>query len=341
MMSKFDQTLLQIEQFLTTHVKPIANELDNDYALLAKTFEQFKQLGILKLFLPEACGGLGAGVETLVQYSMLLAQYSGALLFLQGQHQFVIRSLSQYPLTDTIHTFFSDIATEQKTVGVFLTAQKKLTSVTKSSDEFRVSGVLPWVSGFNLLEHILISFDYDGQIHYTLIPFKTSQANQGEIRCGDVLPMMVANSVQTVSVTLRDWPVKASELLCSIPVEQRPPAFPHASIYNFAGVAKALLHEAKTSHHFDAPDVQAKYHALEQDWHHYSAAITHPIKENPLVLRTQGLRLARDCSEFARLILAGKALLHDGSVQRLCREVWLYSVTGLNVLQLEAYLSTK
>ncbi|MCP4475273.1 MAG: hypothetical protein GY821_12055 [Gammaproteobacteria bacterium] len=84
--------------------------------------------------------------------------------------------------------------------------------------------------------------------------------------------------------------------------------------------------------------MQARYHILQQQLNRYIEKIFQPINE-PFALRAQGRKLANACSEFARLTLSGSALLPHARVQRLCREVWLYSAIAFQVEQLAAYLA--
>ncbi len=328
--------LEKVKDFLETEIAPIANELDADYQQLVEVFSRFKKLGALGLLVPQELGGWGADHHALVRYNMLLANYSAALLFLQAQHQYVVMDLSKYPITEEVKALFSGMAEKQQAVGVCLSAKK--TTAIEDGDSLRLSVTMPWVSGYGFFDKILISFLYNDDLCYALLPFKNYQSDDGTIQCSERIETVVVNAVSTVRIDLNNWPIKKSELLCTIPPDEYLPAVPHPTIYNFAGVSQALLKEVERSRHFDAEFVQAKYHALQQQLNHYIKKISQPINE-PFSLRAQGRRLANSCSEFARLTLSGSALLPHAKVQRLCREVWLYSAIAFQIEQLQAYLA--
>ncbi|MCP4475566.1 MAG: acyl-CoA/acyl-ACP dehydrogenase [Gammaproteobacteria bacterium] len=201
--------LARVENFLKAEVAPIANELDGDYQQLVEVFGRFKQLGILGLLVPQELGGWGGGHHALVHYNMLLANYSSALLFLQAQHQYVVMDLSKYSLTEKVKVLFNKMAKKQQAVGVCLSAKK--TTAIEDGDSLRLSLTMPWVSGYGIFDKILISFLYNDDLCYTLIPFKNCKTNHGTIECSERIETVVVNAVNTVRVDMDSWPIKKSE----------------------------------------------------------------------------------------------------------------------------------
>ena len=85
----------QIEAFLKNTVAPISNELDSQQKLLKDCYYQLIQLGSLRFLIPADLGGLGGERREWIDYNMCMAEHSGALLFLQAQHQFTIWQLKK------------------------------------------------------------------------------------------------------------------------------------------------------------------------------------------------------------------------------------------------------
>lgn len=327
-----------LEAFLNTDVVPIANYLDSNQQALANLFYRFKQFDILKLFVPPQSGGFGADAHFLVQYNRLLANYSAALLFLQGQHQYAVMELSRYPMTARMEILYNDIIVKQYAMAVCFIAGKRLT-VVPEGDSFRLSGLLPWVSGYGIFADILIAFYHNDLLYYALVPFKHCHTNQSRIHCSESIDTVVVNAVNTVSVEMKNWCVNPYDIVCCIEPEAKLDSLPHPTIYSFAGVSQALLKTVEQSHCFDEAFMQKKYRLLQAALHDYLEKIAQPI-DAPLALRAQGYKIASACGEFARLALSRTALLSDSTVQRLCREVWLYSTIAFKPEQLSAYLDT-
>ena len=112
-----------LESFLETSIKPIAPRLDTDASLLHNHFLKLLDLGVHKLFVPKIFGGYGGDRSTQIKFNILMSQYSGALHFLEAQHQHVVYTLAQQPLNENLTTFFKRVCDDNLTVGVFLNSQ--------------------------------------------------------------------------------------------------------------------------------------------------------------------------------------------------------------------------
>jgi alkylation response protein AidB-like acyl-CoA dehydrogenase len=221
-----------LAKFLETKISPISNKLDYDSNLLQDSFSQLAKLGGLKLLIPEAFGGWGGKRIDWINYNILMAKYSGALLFLQAQHQFAISQLIKLPDNHNIQQIFHST----NTLGIALTAKRNLLKISVTDQGYLISGKLPWVTGLGFLSHILCSFDIDDAIYFTVIPFK-SQDNFIEF---SPIETAVFNSGNTVSIELKNYFVPRSAIIFEHPFENKTPS-EHPAVYNFAGVAIALL----------------------------------------------------------------------------------------------------
>ncbi|HVE44750.1 MAG TPA: acyl-CoA dehydrogenase family protein [Gammaproteobacteria bacterium] len=326
----------ELSVFLNDNIAPISNALDNDSHLLAIAFEQLRNLGGLKLLIPVECGGLGGGRAEWIEYNILLAQYSGALLFLQAQHQFAIVELKKLLPDQSVHDFLKKVADSHLGLGISFAANKKLLHVTKSDGGFIVSGKLPWVTGFHFYSSILLSFDIDGFVYYTLLPFQSSQENTS-ILISPRIDIAALDSTHTVSVMLNEYYVDKDAIISKKPYQDKVHS-EHPAIYNFAGAANALLHIAMNGKYKNNKQVKLNYAILLDEWNDYYSKI---VNNNacPLTLRASGFQLAQKCIHFARIACGAESLVSSHTINRITREVWQYTIAGYSEDQLEAYLS--
>ncbi len=321
-----------IHLFLKNDVAPISNALDHDVPLLKKIYQQLIELNVLQLLVPSGCGGLGGDRAEWIEYNILLSQYSGALLFLQAQHQFAVTQLKKLLPAPKAVSLLKKISEETLALGIAFAANKKQLQVTKVKDGFELSGKLFWVTGFDCFSSVLLSFDIDKEIYYALLPFQNMPE---KIIVSSPTDTIVFSSANTVSVTLDRYFISNDEIIGSW--HEQGDVMEHPVIYNFAGAAKALLEiSTRGKYYYHAP-VKEKYASLLNQWENYYKKIIEN-KSHPRQLRAEGLLLAEQCIHFARIVCGAESILASHPMNRLAREIWQYSVSGYSEKQLEAYL---
>lgn len=123
MISTFFTTL---NTFLDSCITPISDKLDYDPQLLQQAYQQLIEIGALRLLIPEHLGGLGGERSEWVNYNLTMAKYSGALLFLQAQHQYSVSKLKQLLPGEAIEKCLVDLAHKNEGIGICLAADKKI-----------------------------------------------------------------------------------------------------------------------------------------------------------------------------------------------------------------------
>lgn len=326
----------KLTYFLEKEVKPIANALDEEEALYRRIYPAFVTLGGLNLLVPKALGGLGAGRQEWIEYNILMAQYSGALLFLQAQHQFCVARLKQLLPNPNVEKVLRSFVQEGRGMGLALAKNKNVLTVIPSSEGFFLSGTLRWCTGKNFFSHLLISFQHEDNLFYTLLPFKKWSGKKGVVSIGPKIETAVFNAVPSNSVTLEKYLVAKSNIIATHPVGGMPSIL-HPSAYNTAGVAKALLQLIRKSTYGASREVLEKQQCLEQSWEHYYKQL-HSYSDNPRGLRRQGVQLVEECALLARIACGSAGILRSHPLGRLIRESWQYTVAGYSEEQLKAYL---
>lgn len=326
-----------LTDFLEKEVGPCANELDEDPILFAEIYPRLVKLGGLNLLVPEELGGLGGGRMEWIEYNILMSQYSGALLFLQAQHQFCISRLKNLLPHPNIEATLRSFVQEERGMGLALEKNKNLLTVEATSEGYSLSGTFRWCTGKNYFSHLLVSFEHQETLFYTLLPFQEAMSTNGSVHIGPRIETAVFNAVPSHSVTLKNYLISHEEILGSHVVKPAP-LVEHPTSYNFAGVAKALLKMAREGKFGTNSKAQEKHHQLTQEWQRYYELL-HRGGENPYQLRCQGLQLVEECILLARVSCGSAGILRSHPLNRLIRESWQYTVAGYSEQQMEAYLN--
>ncbi len=327
------QFTTQLTLFLENTVAPISNELDFHRDLLQKCYQKWIELGGLRLLVPCEYGGLGFERLEWIDYTSQLAEYSGALLFLQAQHQYAISRLKKLLPDTSIASTLKSIVEKNKGIGVAFAANKKILTIKKHINGFSVSGVLKWVTGWDYLSDILISFDNDGVDYYCFLPFKTTGSS---LVLSPLLEPIVFSAANTVMITLKDYFISSNDIITSHLFQPKTPS-EHPGIYSFLGASKALLKIAATGKYQHNAYVKSSLKQLLEEWETYRNKVMQST-ENPFRLKATGLKFAEKCLSFAKLVCGSQGLLSTHPLTRLNREIWQYSIGGYSEDQLEAYL---
>jgi hypothetical protein len=316
----------------------LGNELDVDSTLLNNYYHELTQLGALALLIPEEEGGMGGQKEDWINYNIKLAQFSGALLFLQAQHQLAITQLKKIKEFPKVQELFEKIIAQRLGLGVGLAANRHLLSVENYQSGYLVSGRLLWVTGWQHFSHILFSFDHQGYVYYCLLPFENKNHETGNIKISPIIKTTVFESTNTVSMSLENWYIDSNEIL-AWQTQSLHKFTQHPAIFNFAGAAKALLAIAKQGKYAFLDLSKTKQNELEKSWQDYYQKMIKDEKD-PLELRAEGLLLAEQCALLARISCGAESLLASHPITRISREIWQYTIAGYSKDQAQAYLTS-
>ncbi|MBX9577360.1 MAG: acyl-CoA/acyl-ACP dehydrogenase [Chthoniobacterales bacterium] len=330
------QFFQKLTDFLEKEVVPIANQLDEDEQLYRDVYSRFVKLGVLNLLIPKYLGGLGGERHEWIDYNILLSQYSGALLFLQAQHQYCISRLKTLLPQPEVEEVLRSLACEGKAIGLALQKNPQLLKVTAVPEGFRLSGKFLWTTGATYFSHLLVSFEYENQLHYTLLPFETLQQEEGSITVLPKIETVVFNSITNNSVVLDQWLIPKSSIITSHLVKPKLPA-EHPSIYNFAGAAKVLLNFVLEGRYGSTTEVLQQHALLDQAWDKYYTRLKDGTT-SPLALRNEGLELVEQCSLLARISCGSAGILKSHPLGRILREIWQYTIAGYSEEQMRSYL---
>jgi alkylation response protein AidB-like acyl-CoA dehydrogenase len=359
-----------VEQFLRQEIAPYAAEIDQHPATLRSAFQALGDRNWLALRVPEIWGGAGIDSPTFQQFQEQIARYSGALAFLQTQHQSAGSFLSRSENESLKQTYLPKMGRGEITIGVgFSHLRRSGESPLKGypvAGGYILDGQIPWVTGFEIFQAVVVAAVLpDQQAVYGLVPFQTmQQPRSGQIRFGLPMAMAAMPATNTVMAELHQWFLPDSQVV----LIQSRDGLAKSDIANvlqpsfFAlGCAQAALDVMEkvcqgrsqtasnphnpTTHSTRFPissTIQTAHHSLAQELHQCRQAIFSadplPYKQK-LTLRAWALELAVRCAHAAVTASSGQANLLNHPAQRIYREALVFTVTGQTPAIMEATLA--
>ena len=335
------------------HIILDANKLDRDSSSLQQALHQLGKRELLALKVPTELGGKGLEPLEYGEWQIAIAKHSGALAFLQTQHQSAGSFLAKSSNTDLQRTYLPSMATGEKLLGVGFSQLRRLgkplVTATPVKGGYELSGVVPWVTGGNIFEEFVIGSSLpDGRELYGIVPLQNKQ-NQGKVTVSKPMDLMVMSATNTVSVELDRWYLP-SELVVDIK--------PAGQIHR--GSQKNVLHHSwfPLGCAYSALDIMVQTYqkkqldaiwnsktSLERELKQHHLTIKSEIAANKLhyqqklLLRAKAIDLAFRCAQGAVIATSGSANSYQSDAGRVYREALVFSVSGQTADLLSASLN--
>lgn len=339
--------LQSAETFLQDTIAPIANQIDEKVEALRSAMVGLGDRHLLALRVPESWNGGGLNDEQFHRFQELIAQYSGALAFLQTQHQSAAAMLVKSENESLKQAFLPLMGTGEKRVGIGFSHLRRANPPLKAvpvNGGYLLHGHIPWITGFDFFQSVLIAAVLpDGEAVYGMVPF-TNRSSNGEIRFSAPMALAAMTSTNTVTADLTEWFLPASQVAFVLPAKAIQKS-DRANVLNhgfFAlGCAQAGLDVLATAARSKSGLVAPTLEALSQELSACRSAIYSTIAEPfeaRLKLRVWSIDLMMRCAHAAVIASSGAANSKSHPAQRVFREALLFSVSGQTNAVLEASL---
>ncbi|MEM9451583.1 MAG: acyl-CoA dehydrogenase family protein [Cyanobacteria bacterium P01_E01_bin.6] len=344
--------------WLIRHVAPRAAQLDTDPAALLDALKGLGEQGWLALRVPTHQGGLGADANTYFGAQFLLARYSGALAFLQTQHQSAASFIAGGGNRDLQATYLSAMATGQRRVGIGYSHLRRPVSPLRAISEeagYRLHGDIPWVTGHGFFDDCVAAATLpSGDAVLGLIPLTEHQPRtlrshlqrshpypQGSLIISDPMPLIAMEVTNTVRISLDNWFLPASHVVDVksmdwLPTSDRQKVLKAASLA--LGCAQAgldIITDAVDRKGWRSltPHRDSLQHAVNTCFTACIEQLSNPSLADSDVhhrrrLRAQAVDLAGRCAQGAIATVGGAANLLNHPAQRVYREALIVTVTG-------------
>lgn len=329
--------LLEVaESYLRSEIAPQAAAIDRDPAVLRWAIQGLGDRSLLALKLTES-------EESFRRFQEIIARYSGALAFVQIQHQSASGAIIASENELLKQAYLPGLATGDRLLGVgfshlrhFGRAPIKAVPVHGG---YQISGDLRWATGFGIFsELVLAAVLPDGRLVFGIVPFiNTTQPNGGEINFSEPMQLAAMQSTNTVSGEIDDWFIPQDYIVGIQPagwIQEND----RKTVLMFScfclGCARAsldIIQQNATSK--GLPIIQETFDLLDGELTTCREAIFQGINSQPdyetsLKLRAKAILLANRCAHAAVTVSSGAANYSHHPAQRVYRESLVFTVFG-------------
>ena len=349
------QVLNLAKSYLQESVSPKAAAIDSDPEALLYALKGFGELGLLALRVPKLWGGSQVSEETFYTFQELVARYSGALAFLQTQHQSAAGMLVQSQNSALKQEYLPYLAKGEVLLGVGFSHLRRqgdpVIVAVPVEGGYQLNGQVPWVTGFSLFQEFIVGAAVpDGRAVFGMVPFVEMYQNTGgAITLSQPMPLAAMTSTNTVTATLKDWFLSQERV-----VSVKPAGWIHGNDKQNVlkatslalGCALAGLDILETAHRTKSlPFITQAFEALDWELTSCRAAITDAQQDHSeslakrLQLRAWAIDLAVRCAHAAVTVSSGAANYSHHAAQRVYREALVFTVSGQTTALMEATLA--
>jgi len=349
-------TLLNItESYLKEFVAPLAYQIDQDSQVLRKVLQGMGERSLLGLRIPKTWSGVDITEITYRRFQQLIPRYSGALAFLQTQHQSAAEFITHSPNQSLQQQYLPQMGNGKILVGVgFSHLRKNANSLLKAfpkNSGYQLNGQVPWLTGFNLFDQCIIgALLPDDQAIYAIIPFiETRQNTGGTITFSKPMQLGAMASTNTVSSTINNW-FLSEEYLVSIKPAGAIHESDHKNVLNQGftclGCAEAALDIVeRAAYTKQLVFINKAFESLTNELVRCQSAMLGGLSPNTksaaerLQLRAWAINLMLRCANAAVTVSSGVANYQDHPAQRVYREALVFAVSGQTTAVMEATLA--
>jgi alkylation response protein AidB-like acyl-CoA dehydrogenase len=327
-----------VEQWLAAAIVPNAETIDQDPHALLAAFRALGDRHLLALKVSSSSAGQSCENLQFWQFQQALAQASGALAFLQLQHQSAAVFLYESPNLTLTQPLLPHLANGKVGIGVAFSHLRQAGSLDAFAEPggWRLTGVAPWATGFGLFEWVLVGAHLpDGRLLLSLLPFRDQTLDGGTVCVSEPLSLAAMGVTQTVSLQFDHFPVRAEQVVAIHPqtwLQERDRRNVLSPTAGLMGCAQAALQQIEQ--HGPGGIATQVLQALLQRWQglrqQIQTHLTGPSVdyETGLNLRAQAVALAFQCVQIAVIACGGSANALSHPSQRLYREALAWAVLG-------------
>jgi alkylation response protein AidB-like acyl-CoA dehydrogenase len=346
--------LHQVDTFLKEWVAPRAALLDQDPQALRQALQHLGDRALLGLKIPERWQGQGLDELTFRQFQEQVARYSGALAFLQTQHQSAASMLAKSANAALQQAYLPHLSRGEVLLGIGYSQLRHsgppLIQATPISGGYRIQGEVPWVTGYGCFQEFIVGATLPGdRLLFGIVPLESvEQAEGGRIVLSSPLHLAAMASTNTVKARFLDWVLPESYVVAIQPAhwirqnDQRNVL--HHSFFAL-GCAQAGLDIVTQTQDGDRPWIANTLAALDRELKSCRQATYQAqgeASENMLPhlpLRAWAIELAVRCAHAAVTVSRGSANYSYHPAQRVYREALAFTVFGQTPAVMEATLA--
>jgi alkylation response protein AidB-like acyl-CoA dehydrogenase len=325
--------------FLAGWVRHRAEAIDQNLPALREALAELGRRGYLGLRIPREFGGLEFGPMEFRRFQEASARASGALAFVESQHQSACGLLVRSPNAPLRARVLPRLARGEESSAIAFSHLRRsgpaALTATPVSGGYRLDGRLPWVTGWGLFTHCATAAALpDGRVLFAYHPLAAS-ASLAPSKPLDLAAMAVT---QTVEVEVKGLVVPESDVIDLHPAtwiqenDRIAVALQSPLALGCAGAALAVLRrEAARKRRPAMLDAAA---ALERELESVREEAYRAMEENvdfarSLFARSAAIEFAGRAAHAAVVAAAGAGNVMGHPAQRVYREALAFSVLAL------------
>ncbi|MGK7881249.1 MAG: acyl-CoA dehydrogenase family protein [Crocosphaera sp.] len=327
----------RIESYLQEFIAPVAFDIDQSPTALKKALQGLIKLSLLSVRIPQSWGGLGLEPEMFYLLQQLLSQYSGALAFLQLQHQGSINALVNSKNEPLKKQYLSKIVEDNLLCGLGFSQLRRegkpMITATPIQGGYNIIGKVPWITGFDFFDVFILGANLpDGREIRGIIPFTPSS----QVRFSAPIKLGAIQSTNTVEAIFENYFLPSENVVSIAPAgaihdnDKKVVLYPSFLVL---GCAKAGLDIVKKVAEIKQIGfIEKSYDILSKEFHDCQDKIRQRIQidnrffEDDLKLRVWSINLAQKCSKAALIVSSGAANYYHHPAQRVYKEALVFSV---------------
>ncbi|GIV01773.1 MAG: acyl-CoA dehydrogenase [Fimbriimonadales bacterium] len=334
--------------FLLAWVRPRAMELDAEVEAIREGLSEMARRGLLGLRAGKEYGGMDVSDVMFRAFQEALARCSGALAFVQTQHQSAVRFLAQSPNEDLKKRYLPRWCSGERMSGIAFSQLRKpgkaVLSARKTEGGWILDGRMPWLTGWGIFQDcVAAALTEDGQTWFGVVEMKATD----RFIPSEIMRLASMEVGQTVSAEVRELFVPDEDTLYlrdgnwihdndMINIALQSPF-----ALGCAGAGIDVMREA-----FERKPIEAIGRAadiLEEELMRcrteaYAAMQDRGDRERSLRARAWAIELAGRCAHAAVAASGGQGNSVRHPAQRVYREALVFTVLAQTVPILEATL---
>ncbi len=345
-----ESLLERADRVLREEVAPHAQEMDGDPEALGRGLAVLAREGLLALKRPLEFGGPNLPDPEIRRFQEIVARYSGALAFLQTQHQGISGMLAGSPNRALAEEYLPHTHNGGRLVGVGFSQLRRpgppMVTAARVEGGYRIDGRVPWVTGFGFFGEFVVGAALpDGQAVFGLVPLSEAEG----VRPTPPMRLAAMTAAGTVAVDLDSFFLPESRVIAVRPAGwiSGSDEINIAQQGSFAlGCAQAgldVLAENAGRRRLDfvhrAYDaLQRELQGIREEAERWAGQASSENVAERLDLRARMIDLMVRCAHAAVVSSSGAANSMDHPAQRIFREAMVFSVSAQTGPIMEATL---
>lgn len=334
--------------YLQGAVAPQAAGIDRDPVALKAALTGLGSRSLLGLMVPKDWGGPEVDIQTYRAFQQLVARYSGALAFLQTQHQSAARTISSSENKTLKSEYLPYMSNGEILLGVGVSQLRRpgppLVKALPVEGGYQIHGKVPWITGFGLFQEFIIGATLpDGRALFGLVPLRKAS----NMAFSEPMQLAAMTSTNTVRATIRNWFLPQQQVVSIKPAgwyrENDKKNVLHHSLFPLGCARAGLDIIENTANVKHLPFIGDALISLNRELTNCDDAIMtakpQDLFDDRLQLRAWAIDLAVRCAHAAVTVSGGAANYSDHPAQRIYREAMAYTIFGQTTAVMEATLA--